>query len=299
LILNLACANFKWILIKNFMGKKTSWNHIIKSLTTAGILVVFLFLLPLVFGENISKKQKSSNISSLPENTQIATKEEERSEPSSFESKNLGKKYKVLNVVDGDTIAVEIDGKKEVLRLIGMNTPETVDPRKPVECFGIEASKKAKEILSGKMVMLEKDETQGELDKYNRLLRYVYLEDGTSFNKLMIKEGYAYEYTYNTPYRYQAEFKAAQQKAEKEKRGLWANDACNGELNRKTEPQSPINSKDNDPTAVAPTGEFICNCTKTCSQMSSCAEAQFQLDTCGCSNRDVDQDGIACESNCQ
>ncbi len=141
--------------------------------------------------------------------------------------KSQTKYYEVTKVVDGDTIAVNIDGKIEKLRLIGINTPETVDPRKPVECFGIEASNKAKSILTGKRVALESDSTQGELDKYNRLLRYVFLEDGTNFNLLMIKEGYAYEYTYNLPYKYQAEFKEAQKEAMANKTGLWG-DKCNG-----------------------------------------------------------------------
>lgn len=110
--------------------------------------------------------------------------------------------------------------------MIGMDTPETVDPRKPVQCFGVEASNKAKALLTGKKVRLEADATQGERDKYSRLLRYAYLEDGAFFNKLMISEGYAHEYTYNTPYKYQAQFKQAETEARNAKRGLWADDAC-------------------------------------------------------------------------
>lgn len=137
------------------------------------------------------------------------------------------KAYDVVRVVDGDTIDVSFDGKIERLRLIGINTPETVDPRKPVECFGTDASNKAKSVLSGKKVILESDSSQGERDKYNRLLRYVFLEDGTSFNLLMVREGYAYEYTYDLPYKYQASFKEAQKQAEANKTGLWG-DTCNG-----------------------------------------------------------------------
>ncbi len=134
--------------------------------------------------------------------------------------------YQVTSVVDGDTIKVSMDGNIETLRLIGINTPETVDPRKPVECFGKEASNKAKELLSGKKVKLEADPSQDNRDKYNRLLRYVYLEDGLFFNKWMVENGFAYEYTYNTPYRYQAEFKTAQKYAQDQKLGLWAPEAC-------------------------------------------------------------------------
>jgi len=136
--------------------------------------------------------------------------------------------FLVSSVVDGDTVKVNIAGTMETLRLIGIDTPETVDPRKPVQCFGVEASNKAKALLSGKMVRLEADPTQGERDVYGRLLRYVYLGDGTNFNKLMIEQGYAFEYTYNTPYKYQTEFKQAESYARTNKLGLWADDTCAG-----------------------------------------------------------------------
>lgn len=132
----------------------------------------------------------------------------------------------VLRVVDGDTFSVLIDGKKETVRVIGLDTPETVDPRKPVQCFGNEASLRAKELLEGKRVRLEADATQGERDKYQRLLVYAYLLDGTLFNKRMIEEGFGHEYTYKTPYRFQAEFKDAERRAREEKRGLWADGVC-------------------------------------------------------------------------
>lgn len=134
--------------------------------------------------------------------------------------------YSVVKVVDGDTIHIDINGKKETVRLIGMNTPETVDPRRPVECFGEEASARAKELLDGQQVRIETEVSQGERDKYGRLLGYVIREDGLLFNKYMIEEGYAYEYTYRLPYKYQTEFKAAQKEAEAASRGLWAPGVC-------------------------------------------------------------------------
>ena len=102
---------------------------------------------------------------------------------------------KVIKVIDGDTIVIEIENKHETVRLIGIDAPETVDPRKTIQCFGKEASNKAKEMLNNKSVFLEADSTQGERDKYQRLLRYVFLQDRTNFNKLMIEQGYAHEYT--------------------------------------------------------------------------------------------------------
>lgn len=136
--------------------------------------------------------------------------------------------YSVTRVVDGDTLKIDIDGAETTLRLIGINTPETVDPRRAVQCFGHEASDEAKKILDGKKVRIEPDETQDTYDKYGRTLAYLYLEDGTFFNKFMIEKGYAYEYTYKTPYKYQAEFKSAENSARTNERGLWASETCAG-----------------------------------------------------------------------
>jgi micrococcal nuclease len=135
----------------------------------------------------------------------------------------------VTRVVDGDTVKVSIDGKVQTVRLIGVNTPETVDPRRTVQCFGKEASNFTKEKLSGQTVYLEADPTQDNLDKYKRLLRYIFLSDGSNFNKTLISEGYAYEYTYDIPYKYQKEFKQAQQMASNAKKGLWADTTCSGQ----------------------------------------------------------------------
>lgn len=137
--------------------------------------------------------------------------------------------YKVIGVTDGDTITVDINGVNEPIRFIGIDTPETVDPRKPVQCFGKEASNKLKELLEGKQVILEPDSSQGERDKYDRLLRYVFLEDGTNINELMIREGFAHEYTYNLPYKFQETFKKAESEARETKKGLWGKDTCNGQ----------------------------------------------------------------------
>jgi micrococcal nuclease len=136
--------------------------------------------------------------------------------------------YRVTHVVDGDTIEVDLNGANQKVRLIGINTPETVDPRKKVECFGKEASAHAKETLTDANVKLEADPTQDDTDKYGRILRYVILEDGTNFNLQQIADGYAYEYTYSKKYRYQKEFRAAQASAKAGERGLWSPATCNG-----------------------------------------------------------------------
>jgi micrococcal nuclease len=155
--------------------------------------------------------------------------------------------YPVSSVVDGDTVKINVNGTIETFRLIGMDTPEVVDPRKTVQCFGKEASDKAKELLNGKKVRIEKDATQGDLDKYGRHLAYIYREDGLFYNKYMIEQGYAHEYTYNTPYKYQVEFKAAQKSAEENQRGLWSPNTCNGDTTQSatTTTVSPTPTVDN------------------------------------------------------
>jgi micrococcal nuclease len=145
----------------------------------------------------------------------------------------VGIYYNVTKVTDGDTIHVDLNGVDETVRLIGINTPETVDPRRPVECFGREASDKLKSLAKGKIVRLEYDESQSLRDTYGRLLAYVYLEDGQMLNKKLIGEGYAYEYTYMTPYKYQSEFRELQNIARTSKRGLWSPDTCDGSKNVK------------------------------------------------------------------
>ncbi len=145
----------------------------------------------------------------------------------------------VIRVIDGDTIIVEIDGgashptdlrdtipQNRIIRLIGVDTPEVVNSRKTVECFGKEASAFTKNLLTGVRVRLELDTAQGDSDKYGRLLRYVFLSDGTLVNKTIIAEGYGHEYTYRMPYRYQADFKAAERTARETEKGLWAPGMC-------------------------------------------------------------------------
>lgn len=128
----------------------------------------------------------------------------------------------VIRVVDGDTIIVALNHKPETVRLLGINTPETVAPNRPVQCYGPEASERTKELLANQIVKLEIDTSQDNRDKYNRLLRFVFLEE-ENVNESLVRDGYAREYTFNTkkPYLYQTQFRAAQKLAKKNKLGLW------------------------------------------------------------------------------
>lgn len=124
----------------------------------------------------------------------------------------------VTRVIDGDTIEVEIDGREYTLRYIGINTPETVDPRRPVECFGHEASTFNKQLVLGKTVGLEKDVS--ETDAFGRLLRYVWLDD-EMVNATLIREGYAQASAYPPDVKYQGLFSSLQVEAAAAGRGLW------------------------------------------------------------------------------
>jgi micrococcal nuclease len=137
--------------------------------------------------------------------------------------------FSVVRVIDGDTIVVLVGGKNETVRLLGINTPETVDPRKSVECFGPEASEETKSLLNNRQVLLQNDPTQSDRDKYGRLLRYIFRDDGLFVDEYLVKEGFAYEYTYlGASYKYQAEFKADQKNAKLAGLGLWASSTCSG-----------------------------------------------------------------------
>lgn len=151
--------------------------------------------------------------------------------------------YPVDHVIDGDTLVVDVLGHEITIRLIGMDTPETMDPRKPVECFGPEASAEAKRIFgagySGSEIYVEKDPAAGDYDKYGRLLAYVFppqgatendgssFPNGLSYNEYMIEKGYAREYTYmKETYRYQAKFKTDQKAAMAAALGVWNKSVC-------------------------------------------------------------------------
>ena len=122
----------------------------------------------------------------------------------------------VIRVVDGDTVI--LDGKERV-RLIGVDTPETVHPSKPVENYGKEASAFTKSMCEGKQVILEYDVERQ--DKYGRTLAYVYLTDGTFLNAEIVKQGYGHAYT-RFPFKYLEEFRQYEREAREGKKGLWA-----------------------------------------------------------------------------
>jgi micrococcal nuclease len=132
----------------------------------------------------------------------------------------------VLRVIDGDTVEVAYKGRTESVRVIGIDTPETVDPSGPVECWGPRASAEAERFLAGERVQLRFDKSQGRRDTYDRLLAHVVVPGGGDFGQWMISRGHAAEYTYDTAYNRQGRYTAAEAEARAAARGLRA--ACGG-----------------------------------------------------------------------
>lgn len=138
----------------------------------------------------------------------------------------------VVRVVDGDTIDVRMDGEDhdEKVRFLGINTPETVDPRRAMQCFGKQASNFTKELLTGKRVRLDPDSQADERDKYHRLLRNIVLPDGTDVNASLVRSGYAYAYvSFPLNKERKKQLLRLQSEAEAMKRGLWADETCAGQ----------------------------------------------------------------------
>lgn len=131
----------------------------------------------------------------------------------------------VVRVVDGDTVV--LDGNEKV-RLIGINTPESVDPRRPVQRFGKEASAYTAALLKGKRVRVEHDVEKR--DRYGRTLAYLHLEDGTFVNLRLVQEGYASAYRYPPNVKHAEEFRLAERRAREAKKGMWGPDPKAGAL---------------------------------------------------------------------
>lgn len=187
-----------------------------------GLLAVGAVIIALGAAQEFYTQNSGTDPAKIIQDSNIQIGGDKRAESNKYEY------FKVTRVVDGDTLQIDMHGTKEKVRLIGINTPETVDPRRAVQCFGKEASDRMKSLADGNLVRLESDPTQSFRDTYDRLLAYVYLEDGQMLNRKMIAEGYAYEYTYGVPYKYQKEFRDLVALARTSERGLWSPSTCNG-----------------------------------------------------------------------
>jgi len=128
----------------------------------------------------------------------------------------------VTRVVDGDTAHVTFHGRDVTIRFIGVDTPETVAPGVPIECYGPEASHFTTSRLTGRTVRLEFDVDR--IDPYGRTLAYLWMPDGSMFNETLVRRGFATVATYPPDTKYVRRFEAAQRAAKTAGRGLWS--AC-------------------------------------------------------------------------
>lgn len=129
--------------------------------------------------------------------------------------------YSVNHFVDGDTIAVNMNGHTEYVRFIGVDTPETHKPNTPVQCFGPQAAAFTKAQIGSSGVRLVSDSMSTDRDRYNRLLRYVYLPNGSDLNEELIQQGYGFYYPY-FPFSQSDQFSADEKTAMATKVGLWS-----------------------------------------------------------------------------
>lgn len=131
--------------------------------------------------------------------------------------------YSINHFIDGDTIAVNMNGSVETIRMIGVDTPETHKPNTPVQCYGPEAAAFTKKLIGSHSVRLQADSQDTNRDRYGRLLRYVYLPDSRLVEEELINNGYGFAYTL-FPFEKKDEFTADMKAAQAAHKGLWA--AC-------------------------------------------------------------------------
>ncbi|MBL8121991.1 thermonuclease family protein [Candidatus Saccharibacteria bacterium] len=129
--------------------------------------------------------------------------------------------YQVKQFLDGDTVTVDMSGTVETIRFIGIDTPETHKPNTPVQCYGPAAAAYTKNRIGSQRIKLVSDSLTTNRDRYDRLLRYVILEDGTNLNLELVQKGYAFAYAF--PFAKSNDFNAAMEQAQAAKAGLWGN----------------------------------------------------------------------------
>ena len=225
-------------------SKKYIWCLFVANLACSFVFFVFYYNIVLVpfyskHLTNLVQYTDSNNVSEYsalgldvqPDNyTKPAEAGKAADDIKQGEAESLNRETaEVTSIIDGDTIRAKVGGIIEKIRLLAIDTPETKDPRKPVQCFGREATEKLTGLLENKVVLLEEDASQGSRDKYGRLLRYVYLVDGTNINATMVKEGYAFAYR-KYPTKQLDQMIELENTAKGNQAGLWNPNSCNGEV---------------------------------------------------------------------
>jgi len=146
----------------------------------------------------------------------VGTSEQSRESPNAGSEKRV-----VIRIIDGDTIVVN---PNEKVRLIGVDTPEIIHPKKAVQCFGKDAKEFTRSMVERRTIRLVLDESnaaRNHKDRYGRTLAYAYLTDGTMLNRELIRQGYAHAYT-RFPFPHLVEFRELERTARAESLGLWS-----------------------------------------------------------------------------
>ena len=198
-----------------------------KALLLTLILFITILLGSALIWQGLNLDTQDFSFNPKQDNSQILGEKSIENPPVSTQSALVAPadntKFLVTKVIDGDTFHIKINSADISVRMIGIDTPETVDPRRAVGCFGKKASDETKRLLEGKIVVLTKDIT--DTDKYNRLLRYVFLpiSGGESLfvNDYLVRQGFAKYYTYPPYVKYNDRFLQAEKEARENLRGLW------------------------------------------------------------------------------
>lgn len=201
--------------------------------------------------------------------------------------KPQGQPSRVTRVVDGDTVEAHYGGQVVDVRLIGIDTPETVHPSQPVGCLGKEASAFTERNLEGEPIRLEFDIER--TDRYGRLLAYVWIGDKL-FNEQILAKGFAQVSTYPPNVKYEDRFIKAQRQARNNNRGLWAPNAC-------PEPEAPQGISGGGGGKCDP--NYKGTCVPVVSYDLDCSDISGSVQVVGEDKHgfDADGNGYGCESN--
>lgn len=243
--------------------------------------------------EQTEKQQETDKEAPVKENDQDPPQEETSTDEEGDQPGDVS--ATVTNVVDGDTIDIQLAGKEERVRLLLVDTPETVHPSKPVQPFGPEASKYAKDILAGEEVRVEYDGPKR--DHYDRLLAYIWI-DGENFNQQLLEKGFArYAYVYDPPYTHAVTMSEAESRAKQQEKGIWNIDGYVTEEGFSAQEKEESDSSYSGDLPFNPDGS-----DRDCSDFTTQEEAQAFYEAAGGPDIDPhrldgnDDDGLVCES---
>jgi len=180
------------------------------------VLTILAFLAGTFFGQEVFVKQYIEPY--IPEIVEQVQNQQKKSqtEPTSQEF------YSIVRIADGDTFTIDKNNEDVTFRLLGIDTPEKSGPFTEKECYGVEATRTLTDLLEGQEVRYETDDLSGELDRYGRVLAYIYLEDGTFVNAELVKRGAARIYEKNTTHKQYESLKNLEDEARTSEVGLWS-----------------------------------------------------------------------------